>query len=152
MAEKIIVVKEKRRGCGCGTLILFAALAVVAWIYYANEDAARYIRENSNRPVVEDHGPPSKVALEIKIDQAVRKFLNDPGSYSPIDTKAAYCKDGFIFIHQFRARNAFNAIVKDQFGLIYSTNECKWAYCSGSDLPAYADEIVIDPKIWDKIK
>ena len=155
MADKIIVVREKRRGCGCGTLLLLAGL-VIAIVIYTTPDKPRKaeapVRTQEEKKPIDRLAPPERSIVDAAIYLAVQKHLHNPGSYERIGTTAAYHKDGYFFIHEFRARNAFNALVRSEFGLLYTTNDLKWSYCPGEQLPAMASEIVVDPELWKRLK
>lgn len=154
MADKIIVVKEKKRGCGCAALLIFLFVGAMIF-YFVNEyheldkEVPRSQRVETPRDPTE---PPSKAELDMMISKIVRKELNDPDSYSAIGTRVARHPNGYLFIHEFRARNQFNALVKNELGLLYETNTSSWVYCDYSQLSEWLSQIIIDPKLKDAIK
>ena len=150
MADKIIVVKEKRRGCGCSSAALLIFLFVGAMVFYfvneyndLDKEVPRSQRVETPRDPTE---PPSMAELNMMISKVVRKEFNDPGSYSAIDTRIARHPDGYLYIHEFRARNPFNALVKSEFGLLYKTNTSSWVYCDHTQLPEWLSQVIIAPK------
>ena len=90
---------------------------------------------------------PSNIELELMISNTMRRELNDPSSYSPIGTRIARHPEGFAYVHEFRAKNGFGALVKDSWGFLYSTNHSSWTFYTRDALPDLLKDITIDPDL-----
>ena len=147
--EKIIVVKERRSGCLTQFLLIVGVVFAIGFYLVGrnNEDQSSQPAAASRDP----NDPPSRLSLDFMLQKAAKKYLNDPSSYSPIETKIARHPDGYFFFHEFRAKNPLGAIVKSEFGLLYSTNSTSWTFVDRDALPAVMNEITIDPSIAEKM-
>lgn len=132
-----IIIKEKKGGCGClMAIVLSVGLVWVMHSCYYNiqEEAERYrAYEASLTPAqkaARDIEKPNEISLDFQIRGCLKRYLNDPSSYSPIETRYSDHKDGYAYFHIYRAKNAYGAYIKDCCGLLCATNTGKrvWTF------------------------
>lgn len=132
-----IIIKEKKGGCGCLVALIISGLLV--WMMYSccssiHESAMEIASASKTltpaQRAAQDIAKPNEIALDFQIRGCLRKYLNDPSSYSPIETRYADHKDGYAYVHIYRAKNAFGAYIKDCCGLLCATNTGKrvWTF------------------------
>lgn len=138
MAEKIIVVKEKRRGCGCGTFIGLAVLAFFAFVWYEGN------RPSSAPSAPEDPNVRSfdlPEFVELRFEKILKSQLNDPSSYEALSTRYAPTKKGRVYYHEFTAKNGFGGRMRSCCALLFSTNkaEAAWTYVAPDQMNELAE-------------
>ncbi|MBR0196892.1 MAG: hypothetical protein IJQ34_02050 [Kiritimatiellae bacterium] len=152
--EKIIVIRERGSGC-LVKLFLLVAFVIAFGLYLVRKDDiddSSPSPRSSSQKADDPSAPPSQLILNFTIDKAVRQYFNDPSSYSPIKTIYARHPDGYFFIHECRAKNAFGALIKSEFGLLYSTNNQSWTYCDHDALASILPKITSDPSLKAKMQ
>ena len=153
MADKIIVVERKRHGCGCFFMLALAALVV--WVVYSchsdMQKTAAEIRahEASLTPeqrAAEAIAKPNDLALNLQIRSSLRRFLKDPDSYKPGETRFHSHPNGYAYFHDYRAKNSFGGYTREVCGFLCATNTGRrvWTFYSQADLPVLLKECGID--------
>jgi hypothetical protein len=149
MADKVIVV-EKRRGCGCGSLLLIVALAFVAFFVYVVKDSqapstpSAPVDPNSPRTYPEDLGVAGTSLVEIQFKKALRGWLRDPDSYKPNGgPRVADHPKGRAYFQDFTAKNGFGGPSRQVAGLVYATNraETAWTFYSPDEVSDLLKEV-----------
>ena len=76
--------------------------------------------------------------------KALRNYLNDPDSYKPGLLRHGAHPQGYAFIQEFRAKNAFGAMIKQSAGLLAATNtgEIAWTFYTPDQTPALLREVM----------
>ena len=153
MADKIIVVERKRHGCGCFFMLALAAL-VVYFVYSCHEDTQRHISEYNAREAAktpeqraaEAIAKPNDLALNLQIRSSLRRFLKDPDSYKPGETRFHSHPNGYAYFHDYRAKNSFGAVTKEVCGFLCANNTGRrvWTFYPQADLPILLKECGID--------
>lgn len=88
---------------------------------------------------------PNEMTVKMMFAKSLRNYLNDPKSYEPRDIRTGEHKKGYAFIHSFRAKNAFNATVKNVCALLYQTNATpNWIFYNQDQVDAFLDEVTVD--------
>ena len=99
----------KEKTTGCITLIVLAIIAiyVLGWGF-----------QKCSAPSEEDMLPNTKVELKsngtvVPVANYLKKNLNDPDSYQPIEWSRIIETDKGVYSvrHRYRAKNAFNALI-----------------------------------------
>jgi hypothetical protein len=85
------------------------------------------------------------MTVKMMFAKSLRNYLNDPKSYEPGDIRMGEHKKGYAFIHSFRAKNAFNATVKNVCALLYQTNATpNWIFYNQDQVSAFLDEVTVN--------
>lgn len=87
---------------------------------------------------------PEPIIAEMMFRKSLRDYLNDPNSYTPGLLRHAAHPQGYAFIQEFRAKNAFGAMIKQSAGLLASTNSgtIAWTFYTPEQTPALIREIL----------
>ena len=154
MADKIIVVEKKRSG-GCGCLVALALAAGVVWVMHscysdmertAAEIRAEEAAKTPEQRAAEAISKPMPDILPLKFSQAMRKYLRDPDSYKPGDIRYHDHPQGYVYFHDFRARNGFGGYSQEVCGFLCATNTGKrvWTFYSPDTVPQLLKECGVD--------
>lgn len=142
-SQEIIIIKDKKRGCGGGCLlVLLIAGGLIALIYpnmkHASE--ASHLAAAERRAREADMTPEQKAAREIEkpmienvqliFSNAMRENLRDPDSYKPGSYRYHDHPKGYAYFHDYRARNGFGGYNQEVCGLLCATNTGKrvWTF------------------------
>ena len=137
--QTIIVVKEKKSGCGGGCLLALLLSGAVCWVMFScfqdQQQVAAEIREReaSMTPAeraARDMAKPLDEVVALNFDRALRKNLKDPDSYNPGSIRYHDHPQGYAYFHEYRAKNGFGGYVKEICGLLCATNSGKrvWTF------------------------
>ena len=115
-----------------------------------NQPPAQEPKPNQVNPLAETE----PIIAETLFRDALRNYLNDPDSYKPGMLRHGAHPQGYAFIQEFRAKNAFGAMIKQTAGLLASTNTGKitWTFYTPEQTPDLLLEVMkfkaeTDPKI-----
>jgi len=152
MSKTVIVQKNSSclSGCVIGVAIIIGAL-VLCMKSCANsvreiqkEQAKREAMKTPEQRAAEAIAKPPLDAVKWKFADAIREYLNDPSSYQPGTIREGPHENGYAYVQEFRAKNAFGAYIKQQAGFLIATNtgELAWTFYSPEALPALISEVM----------
>lgn len=130
MADKVIVVKERRRGsCGCILCVLLSA-GVVWLIYSCHQDMERtaaQIRAQEAALTPEQRAAraiekPLDDIIPLKFANALKPYLRNPDSYKPGSVRYHDHPRGYVYFHDYNAQNGFGGYAREVCGLLCETN------------------------------
>lgn len=87
---------------------------------------------------------PDPIIAETMFQRALRDYLHDPSSYKPGLLRHGAHPKGYAFIQEFRAKNAFGAVIKQSAGFLAATNtgEITWTFYDPEQTPALLREVM----------
>jgi hypothetical protein len=158
--KKVIINKNSSclSGCVLGVAII---VGVLAFYIKSCESTHESNAERAKREVVKAHeqheaektpeqreaektAKPPIEAVKWKFADAIREFLHDPSSYQPGIIREGPHENGYAYVQEFRAKNAFGAYIKQQAGFLIATNtgELAWTFYSPEALPTLIREVM----------
>lgn len=139
--EKIIVVKEKRSGCGSMLLVIILAFMGIG-AYIAMQKPEPASASVKSGPLLPGEKPLEQSLVDLQLMSAVRKNLDlkDPSSYRPGKTKVVRFRGGWMYVQPFKAANSFGVLTDGIFGIAHGTDG-KWTFYSAEDLTSVQAEI-----------
>ena len=92
--------------------------------------------------------PPDADLVAFMFRKALRDYMNDPDSYKPTNTRIGNHPKGWAYVHEFRGKNAFGAMIKDCCGLLCSTNsgDYSWTFYDRDQLPDLLKDVTVNGK------
>lgn len=155
MSDRIIVVRERRRGFGCLSSLVIVAAA--GWLFYTliadviadapeRERAARDAAEAAADPAIPRPFPDSiPGTIEMQFRRTLRDYLLDPDSYRPHGAPRAIPHPlGRLYIQDYTALNALGGPAREMSGLLFATNKAHaaWTYLAPDQLAAELQALV----------
>lgn len=163
MSDRIIVVRERRRGFGCLSSLVIVAAA--GWLFYtliadviadaperqrAARDAAERAAERAADPAIPRPFPDSiPGTIEMQFRRTLRDRLLDPDSYRPHGAPRAMPHPlGRLYIQDYTALNALGGPAREMSGLLFATNKAHaaWTYLAPDQLAAELQALVGGPQ------
>lgn len=133
---------------GCLTIIIILGLVIYSF-YDAAERSAPSGRTNTQAAATDDPRPLPEV-VSMMFAKGCREYMNDPDSYKPGAIRTGDHPEGFAYIHEFRGKNAFGAMIKDMCGLLYATNKSTrahaWTFYNRDELPELLKDVTVNGK------
>ena len=155
MADKIIVVKERRSGRGCSCLFALALAVGVVWLIYSchsdmEQEKARIRAEEAAKTpeqrAAEAIAKPLDDILPLKFSQSLKQYLRDPDSYKPGAIRYHDHPRGYAYFHDYRAKNGFGGYTQEACALLCATNTGKrvWTFYNQDAVPALLKECGVE--------
>lgn len=148
--EKIIVVRERRRGCGIFSLLILIAIIyggyrlAIDWKSDLDRETERKIYElehgsgvTIDELIARECAPPTDAEVMAAFRDALKPRLHDPSSYKPADTRGPHPHpNGRAYVQSYRAKNRLGATVLERAGLLCATNLGRrvWTYYDSDQL------------------
>lgn len=121
------------KNIGCLAVIAIAGVFFYS-VYQSIEKIDSAAASAPERPR-DKNAKPDNMVVELMFRKAVRDYMNDPDSYKPGSIRMGDHPDGFAYVHEFRGKNAFGAMIKDMCGLLFQTNSQSWTFYNKDQLP-----------------
>ena len=157
-----VTIYQRSGGAGCGigcaiggvlmlaiVLLLAKSCAVTldAAAKHAQHDQAGQNTTNQQATAASARNSlsePDPIIAELMFSKALRNYLNDPDSYKPGMLRHGAHPQGYAFIQEFRAKNAFGAMIKQAAGLLAATNtgEIAWTFYTPDQTPELLREVM----------
>lgn len=148
--EKIIIVRERRHGCGIFSLLIVIALIyggyrlTLEWKSDLDRETERKIHElehgsgvTIDELIARECAAPTADEIMAVFRNTLKDRLHDPASYKPVDTRGPHPHPlGRAYVQSYRAKNRLGATVLERAGLLCATNLGRrvWTYYDESQL------------------
>lgn len=142
-------------GCAIGGVLMLAIALLLAKSCAVTVDAAKHAQhdqagQNTTKQQAtaasasNSLSEPDPIIAELMFRKSLRNYLNDPDSYKPGLLRHGAHPQGYAFIQEFRAKNAFGAMIKQSAGLLAATNtgEIAWTFYTPDQTPGLLREVM----------